>query len=126
MINPFSNMGRLLIRVFGSHNERSLKKLWPIVQKVNDLEPSMKSLSDEQLGAKTSEFRDRLAGGETLDQLLPEAYATVREASFRNLRTPAGGVPMRHFDGSTRRIAVLPNSNSVLGIVGSFMPPFKC
>ncbi len=98
MINPFSNMGRLLIRVFGSHNERSLKKLWPIVQKVNDLEPSMKSLSDEQLGAKTSEFRDRLAGGETLDQLLPEAYATVREASFRNLRTPAGGVPMRHFD----------------------------
>jgi preprotein translocase subunit SecA len=95
--NPLPFFNRLLLKVFGSRNERALKSLWPIVAKVNKLEPSMKKLSDEDLRAKTDEFRNRIAGGATLDELLPEAFAVVREASVRNLRTQRG-VAMRHFD----------------------------
>src|SRR3954467_897802 len=80
-----------LAKVIGTQNERDLKKLRPIVDEVGALEPSLKALTDEQLRAKTLEFRARLAQGETLDDLLPEAFAVVREAGHRVLN-------MRHFD----------------------------
>ncbi|MBI4584229.1 MAG: preprotein translocase subunit SecA [Planctomycetes bacterium] len=97
MANIFTKFHRLLLKVFGSRNQRVLKELWPRVGGINVFEPEMRQLSDEQLAAKTAEFRDRLAHGETLNALLPEAFAAVREASYRNLKTP-GGQPMRHFD----------------------------
>ena len=81
----------LLTRVFGSRNERQLRQLNRIVAKVNALEPEMEKLSDEQLQAKTPEFKQRIAGGETLDKVLPEAFAVCREASRRVLG-------MRHYD----------------------------
>src|SRR5689334_21730861 len=84
-------LGTLLAKVIGTQNERELKKLRPIVEQVNALEASLTPLSDEQLRAKTAEFRDRLKKGETLDDLLPEAFAVVREAGRRT-------VNMRHFD----------------------------
>jgi len=97
MINPFSAFNKFLLKVFGSRNERLLKSIWPRVAEVSSLEPQMTALSDEELRHKTDEFRERLAKGATLDQLLPEAFATVREAARRHLRTSTG-VPMRHFD----------------------------
>ncbi len=78
-------------KIFGSKNERELKRIEPIVRAVNEMEPSTKGLSTEQLKAKTSEFEQRFAGGESLDDLLPEAFAVVREASIRTLG-------LRHFD----------------------------
>ena len=72
-------------KVFGTHSERELKRITPIVDKIESLRPSMMELSDEQLKDKTKEFRKRLSEGETLDDLLPEAYATVREAARRVL-----------------------------------------
>jgi preprotein translocase subunit SecA len=70
-------------KVLGLGPERAIGKIQPIVKKINDLEPTFRELSDEQLGAKTAEFRERLEQGETLDDLLPEAFAAVREASRR-------------------------------------------
>ncbi|MBN1687900.1 MAG: preprotein translocase subunit SecA, partial [Candidatus Omnitrophica bacterium] len=81
----------VLEKIFGTQNTRWIKKNWPVVEQVNALEPEVKKLSDEALRAKTDEFRNRLAGGETLDQILPEVYAVVREASWRTIK-------MRHFD----------------------------
>ena len=81
----------LLTKVFGSKNERELKKINPIVEKINAFEPQMQSMSDEALKAQTPLFKERLNNGETLDDILPEAFATVREASIRTLK-------MRHFD----------------------------
>src|SRR5207302_539709 len=81
----------LLAKVVGTQNERELKRLRPIVGQVNAFEPSIQSLSDEQLRAKTVEFRQRIDRGETLDDLLAEAFAVVREAGRRTLN-------MRHFD----------------------------
>src|SRR4051794_41537515 len=81
----------LLAKVVGTQNERELKRLRPIVAQVNALEPSVRSLTDEQLRGKTTGFRERFAAGETLDDLLPEAFAVVREAGRRVLN-------MRHFD----------------------------
>ncbi len=97
MINPISGIQRLLVKVFGSRNDRILKDVWPLVHAVSALEADFEKLSDEQLGGKTEEFRNRFADGETLDDLLPEAFAVCREASKRILRTPSG-VAMRHFD----------------------------
>ena len=77
--------------VFGTHSSRELKKINPTVAKINALEPEFKALSDEDLRGKTDIFKKRLADGETLDDILPEAFATVREASRRVLG-------MRHFD----------------------------
>ena len=71
----------LLAKVVGTQNERELKRLRPIVGEVNAFEPAIQALTDEQLRAKTAEFRERLANGETLDDLLPEAFAVVREAA---------------------------------------------
>ena len=81
----------LLTRVFGSRNERLLRQLSRIVVKINALEPDMEKLTDAQLQAKTPEFKQRIAGGEPLDQVLPEAFAVCREASRRVLG-------MRHYD----------------------------
>lgn len=78
-------------KIFGSRNDRILRRLNKQVQKINKLEPEFEALSDEQLKAKTAEFRERLQNGETLESLIPEAFATVREASKRTLG-------MRHFD----------------------------
>jgi preprotein translocase subunit SecA len=97
MSNPLTRLNQVLIRIFGSRNERVLKEQWPIVHRVNALEGSFQALSDEALGNKTGEFRDRLARGEKLAELIPEAFAAVREAARRHLRT-SNGVPMRHFD----------------------------
>src|SRR3982074_3697148 len=78
-------------KVVGTQNERELKRLRPIVAEVNALEPAIKALSDDGLRKRTTEFRERLAKGETPDDLLPEAFAVVREAGRRVLN-------MRHFD----------------------------
>ena len=84
-------VGILLKKVFGTKNERELKKLWPLVEKINSLEADLSSLTDTQLKDKTEEFKKRLEEGKTLDDLLPEAFAVVREVSRRKLK-------MRHFD----------------------------
>lgn len=81
----------VLRKVFGSQNERELKKLFPLVAKINALESSIQILTNDQLKAKTFEFKDRLTKGATLDDILPEAFAVVREASIRVLG-------LRHFD----------------------------
>jgi len=78
-------------KIFGTKSERDLKKLVPFVSLVNDFEPRIKILSDDALRAKTAEFKEKLAQGATLDELLPEAFAVVREASRRT-------TGMRHFD----------------------------
>ena len=70
-------------KVFGTHSERELKRIAPIVERIENLRPTMQELSDEQLREKTREYKNRLAAGETLDDLLPEAFATVREAARR-------------------------------------------
>ena len=77
-------------KVFGTHSERELKRILPIVDKIESLRDDMMALTDEQLKDKTKEYKTRLAQGETLDDLLPEAYATVREAGRRVLN-------MEHF-----------------------------
>jgi preprotein translocase subunit SecA len=82
---------KLLTKVFGSKNERELKKLQPAVDRINALEPAMQAMSAEELRAQTVRFKERAARGESLDELLPEAFAAVREASVRTLQ-------MRHFD----------------------------
>ena len=81
----------LLTKVFGSKNDRELKKLQPTIENINTFEPEIQALSDEQLRAQTILLRQRHEKGETLDDILPEAFATVREASVRILK-------MRHFD----------------------------
>ncbi len=85
MINVF------LKKVFGSKNDREIKRMRPVVAKVNALEPDISVRTDQQLGAKSDEFRKRLADGAVLDDLLPEAFAVCREMSKRKLK-------MRHFD----------------------------
>jgi preprotein translocase subunit SecA len=80
-----------LTKVFGSKNERELKQLQPLVERINALEPEIQAMSDEKLKSQSALFRQRLDQGEPLDSLLPEAFATVREASVRTLK-------MRHFD----------------------------
>jgi len=82
---------KLLTKVIGSRNDRTLRRLRKIVKEINNYEPTFEAFSDEELKAKTVEFRERLEKGETLDNLLPEAFATVREASKRVYG-------MRHFD----------------------------
>ena len=78
-------------RIFGTRNDRELKQMKPIVDGINKLEPHMQKLSDDELRAQTTKFREMIKNGSTLDSILPEAFATVREASVRTLE-------MRHFD----------------------------
>ena len=75
----------LITKLFGTYSERELKRIYPIVDKIEALEPQFQALTDAELTAKTTEFKNRLAGGETLDDILPEAFATAREASVRVL-----------------------------------------
>lgn len=82
---------KLLTKVFGSSNDRTLRRMRKVVETINKMEPDFVKLTDEQLKAKTDEFRARLAKGTTLEELIPEAFATVREASKRVFN-------MRHFD----------------------------
>ena len=84
-------MNNVLKKVFGSRNDRELKRMGKVVKQINALEESLQGLSDEELAAKTGEFRQRLEEGASLDSLLPEAFAVVREAGQRSLG-------MRHFD----------------------------
>ncbi len=83
--------GKVLKSIFGSKNERTLKDMTPLVERINQLEPDFKNLSDTAMFSKTTEFKERLSKEETLDDLLPEAFAAVRETSVRTLG-------MRHFD----------------------------
>ncbi len=80
-----------LAKIFGSKNERELRQLTPVIAEINSLEPEIQAKSDDQLKAQTSLFKNRVEQGESLDDILPEAFATVREASVRTLE-------MRHFD----------------------------
>ncbi len=82
---------QLITKIVGTKNERELKKLKPIVQKINSFESEIQKLSDEELSRKTIEFKERLSQGAPLDEILPEAFAVVREASRRVLG-------LRHFD----------------------------
>ncbi len=84
-------LNALFTKIFGSRNDRLVKKMGRVVDQVNAFEDAIKALSDEELKAKTAEFRQRYADGETLDEMLPEAFATVREASVRTLG-------LRHYD----------------------------
>jgi preprotein translocase subunit SecA len=85
------SFGALASKVFGSSNERKIKKYWPLVAKINALEPKIEALSDEALRARTEDFRARVREGTPLDDLIPETFATVREAAKRTLG-------QRHFD----------------------------
>ena len=84
-------LNTLLGKIIGTQNERELKRLRPLVDQINALEAALEPLSDAELRAKTDQFKARLAAGETLDDLLPEAFAVVREGGRRVLN-------MRHFD----------------------------
>ncbi|MFC1778101.1 preprotein translocase subunit SecA, partial [Pseudomonadota bacterium] len=84
-------LNALFTKLFGSRNERIVKKMGKVVDQVNALEDTIKALSDEDLKAQTAKLRQRFTDGETLDDLLPEAFATVREASVRTLG-------LRHYD----------------------------
>ena len=84
-------MVSVLSKLIGDSNEKAVKKFRPIVGKVNGLEESIQKLSDSQLKDKTEEFKTRLSGRDTLDDLLPDAFAVVREAARRNLG-------QRHYD----------------------------
>ncbi|HTM31157.1 MAG TPA: preprotein translocase subunit SecA [Vicinamibacterales bacterium] len=84
-------LGQILAKVIGTQNDRELKRLRPLVERVNSFEPAIKALGDAELRGKTVEFRERLGRGEALDDLLPEAFAVVREAGRRVLN-------MRHYD----------------------------
>ena len=80
----------IIEKVFGTHSERELKLINPVIDRIESLRPEMIVLSDEELRDKTRIFKERLAGGETLDDILPEAFAVVREAARRTLH-------MEHF-----------------------------
>ena len=80
----------IIEKIFGTHSHNELKRIYPIVDRIEALAPAMEALSDEELKGKTKEFKDRLNEGETLDDILPEAYAVVREAAWRS-------IGMRHY-----------------------------
>ncbi|MGL4860608.1 MAG: preprotein translocase subunit SecA, partial [Enterobacteriaceae bacterium] len=84
-------LGKILTKIVGSRNDRTLRRMQKTVDQINKLEPVMEALSDQELHAKTDEFRARLEQGSKLSELLPEAFAVVREASKRVFQ-------MRHFD----------------------------
>ena len=84
-------LGKVFKKVFGSRNERLVKRMHKTVERINAFEPELEALNDEELKAKTEAFKERLAAGKTLDDILPEAFATAREAGKRVLG-------MRHYD----------------------------
>ena len=87
----FESIQNFAKKLFGDANDREIKKIQPLVDKINALEPKLEKLSDEELANQTVLFRTRLEKGETLDDLLPEAFATVRETAKRTMG-------MRHYD----------------------------
>lgn len=93
----FSGLQGVFRKIVPSHNDKILSEIKPLVAKINALEPELQQLSDDQLRAKTVEFRNRLDSGESLSDLLPEAFAAVRESANRFLKTGTG-VAMRHYD----------------------------
>src|ERR1700674_4166212 len=93
--------GALARRLFGSANDRYVKSLGPLVAQINEIEPALEKLSDEALRARTAEFKQRLEDGAELDDLLVDAFATVREAAKRTLG-------QRHFDVQLMGAMVLP------------------
>src|SRR5437867_10306317 len=86
-----SMLDTIVKRIVGSKNDREIKKIQPVVEQINALEPRISSLTDQELQAKTAEFRQRLDNGESLEEVLPEGFAVVREVGKRALN-------MRHFD----------------------------
>ena len=92
----------LIEKMFGTHSERELKLIYPIVDKIVALKPEMEKLTDDELKDNTRKFRERLEKGETLDDILPEAFATIREASRRVLNMEhypvqlIGGIVLHH------------------------------
>jgi hypothetical protein len=80
MIQTMNNLGK---KIFGTQNDRELKTIYPIVQQINALEAKFKAMSNDELKAQTPTLKARLAKGETINQILPEAFATVREAAWR-------------------------------------------
>src|SRR5437899_11646005 len=90
MLNSFM-LDTLVKKFVGSRNDREIKKIQPLVAKINDIEPHRSSITDQQLQAKTPEFKQRFENGETLEELIPDVFAVVREAGKRILN-------MRHFD----------------------------
>ena len=84
-------LGKIVTKIFGSRNDRSIRRMRKVVAEINKLEPEFEKLTDDELKAKTDEFRERLKNGEKEEDILPEAFATVREASKRVFG-------MRHFD----------------------------
>ena len=84
-------IGTLIKKIVGSKNERELKRIRPMIQRINALEPQVRPLTDDQLRAKTSELKERIDRGESLEEILPEAFAVVREAARRTLGE-------RHYD----------------------------
>ena len=83
-------VNKILVKIFGSSTDRARKEMQPIVEQVNSFEGAVRDLGDEELAGKTAEFRSRLDKGETLDDLLPEAFAVCRAASRRLLKTATG------------------------------------
>src|SRR3989339_282945 len=84
-------IGSLIKKIVGSKNERELKRIQPVIQRINELEPTVSALSDDQLRAKTAEFKERIQRGESIEEILPETFAVVREAGKRTLGE-------RHYD----------------------------
>lgn len=84
-------LGKIVTKIFGSRNDRTIRRMRKVVGEINKLEPEFEKLTDDELKAKTNEFRERLKNGEKEEDILPEAFATVREASKRVFG-------MRHFD----------------------------
>ncbi|MBW2713709.1 MAG: preprotein translocase subunit SecA, partial [Deltaproteobacteria bacterium] len=97
-------MIQMFKKIFGTAGEREIKQMLPAVEKINALEPQFEALSDDELRACTDKYRERLAAGETLEDLLPEAFATVREASKRALG-------QRHYDVQLMGGMILHNGN---------------
>src|SRR5579884_2202157 len=84
-------LDKALAKVFGTRNDREIKRMAPLIQHIGSLEPELQQLSDQELAARTQDFKQRLAQGATLDDILPDVFATVREVGRRVLN-------MRHFD----------------------------
>ena len=84
-------LGNFVKKIFGTQNDRQIKRFTPLVRRINELEPEFEKLTDTELRDKTDEFRQRLGDDQTVDSLLPEAFAATREASRRT-------IGLRHFD----------------------------
>ncbi|NBU12777.1 MAG: preprotein translocase subunit SecA, partial [Betaproteobacteria bacterium] len=107
---------RFLKKIFGSRNDRLIKQYGKTVRTINDLEPQMQALSDADLQSQTARFRERLAAGTTLDALLPEAFATVREASRRVMGLHDGRIAeMRTGEGKTLTATLAVYLNALAG-----------